>query len=135
MEPGRLSDPTYADSQAALEDPVEWMVETGDMGMDSPDKGYVGRICLRAQIQGWAQVWVCCDGKDPGYPVGRVQAGPKAAGGCPSGPAGAIISGCGSPGAAPAICTAWPCSGRTAASCDAGDALETKTDRSMKNGD
>lgn len=70
-------DPTYADSQAALEGPVEWMVETGDMGMDSPDKGYVGRICLRAQIQGWAQVWVCCDGKEPWYPVGRVQAGPK----------------------------------------------------------
>ena len=68
-------DPRYADSQAALEGPVSWMVETGDMGLEGPDKGYLGRVCLRGRVEGWAQVWVRYD-QGPWLSVGRVEAGP-----------------------------------------------------------
>lgn len=45
---GNITD--YSDDDAALEAPVAWMLETGDIGLDSPFNKYICGIQLRASV-------------------------------------------------------------------------------------
>lgn len=40
----------YADTSAALEGAVEWMVESGDIGIDSPDNKYISKLQFRLEV-------------------------------------------------------------------------------------
>lgn len=69
-------DSRYTDSNAALEGPVEWMAETGDILMNSPDKGYISRIELRLEVEkdGYVEVAVMHDSDGKWHPRDRIYA-------------------------------------------------------------
>lgn len=48
----------YADAEAALEPPVEWHVETGDLGLDSPDMKYISKLQIRMEAEHGTRVRV-----------------------------------------------------------------------------
>lgn len=48
----------YGDSRAKLEDKVEWMVQSGDVGLDSPDAKYISKLQLRLSVDEHALVCI-----------------------------------------------------------------------------
>lgn len=55
---------SYADETAALEGPIEWSAETGDIGLDSPDNKYISKLQFRVDIDNGAvmRIAVAYDG-------------------------------------------------------------------------
>lgn len=49
----------YGDSKAKPEDKVEWMIQSGDIGLDSPDAKYISRLQLRMNVE--ERSLVCVD--------------------------------------------------------------------------
>lgn len=49
----------YGDSRAKKEDKIEWMIESGDIGLDSPDAKYISRMQLRMSVD--ERALVCVD--------------------------------------------------------------------------
>lgn len=56
----------YGDAGARMEGAVEWMLQSGDIGLDSPDAKYVSRIQMRMSVEEGALVCVDVqyDGED-----------------------------------------------------------------------
>lgn len=57
---------TLNGSGAQESDPVEWYAESGDMGLDSPDRKYVSRLTVRMRLAvgTWVKIWVRYDGEE-----------------------------------------------------------------------
>ena len=54
------------------EEPVEWSLETGDLGLDVPENKYIARLRLRCSLGGTMQAWVRCDDETQWQSAGTV---------------------------------------------------------------
>ena len=72
-------DERYTDEDAAMEPPVKWRAETGDVLMTSPDHGYIGRIIMRLEVDkgGYVEVSVMHDSDGKWHARDRIYATKK----------------------------------------------------------